>query len=160
MLNQIENKLQLIELVVPGVVGGNTNTIFAFPDQPFFRDKFVISIRSFCITDLSLSPSNNPLVSAAQLQTSYLNVYGNDPEYNTGNPTYGFWLQNIPLVSLRASNATAQATAPSVVNPVQFKPRIIAWEKSNITLPVALNNTTPLSFLLLVGYQNTPEALI
>lgn len=159
MLNQIENKLQLIELVVPGVAGGNTNSIFQFPDQPFLRQKFIISVRVFNIIDVPLSPLNNALVSVANMASAYLTLYGNDPENNGANPTFGNWMQSIPLVSLH-SQANGLANGGFVYNPVQFKPRPIQWEKSSISVPVALNNTTNLSFLLLVGYQNGPTPLI
>lgn len=141
-------KSQILELVVAGVSGGNTQVVMYFTDQPFLRDKLLNSIECYNATDIPKSPLGNALVSSAQMSEAYLTLYGDDPESIDGA---GQWVQQVPLVSLHRVN---NGSTPYVFQLDDFYPRKITWEKSFITLTTALANTTNLSFIFNIGYQN------
>jgi hypothetical protein len=154
-------KSQLVELVVQGLPNpGQQATRFYFQDQPFLRQKSLVSLETFFREDSSAgmtSITGNALVTSAIGTNAYLTLYGNDPETPPGNaPTnggvvaQGEWLQYIPLVKLHRVNNQA---SPFVFEKETYIPRIIVWEKSYITVPSAPANTVNFSFLLDVGYM-------
>lgn len=164
-------KTQLVELFVLGVSDtGNNNTRFYFVDQPFLRTKKIVSIEAFFFEDSAgiaeagglLAPSGTPLVTAAIGSSSYLSLYGNDPETppvgpNSGQTNapggvvaQGEWIQQFPLVSLHRVNNN---NTSFVYDKETLIPRVLVWEKSYITLPVTAAITENLSFLFNVGYM-------
>ena len=143
------NKSQLIEVAVQGVTGGNTVTNITFPDQPFLRSKYITGISVYTIDDMSLSPLGNPLVSDTVLKTMYLTLYGEDPEQAN---SFGNWIQLLPSAKF---HETISSSDPHVYFPFELVPRQIQWEKSTIVLASALGNTSAVSFVFNVNYQNT-----
>lgn len=164
-------KTQLVELFVKGVVStGNNNTRFYFTDQPFLRSKSIVSLETYFFEDSAgigesgglLAPSGTPVALAATATSGYLSLYGNDPETPPVNPTSGVtqapgnvvaqgeWIQQFLLTSLHRINNQA---SPFVFEKETFIPRIIVWEKSYITIPVAGAFTTDFSFIFNVGYM-------
>ncbi len=96
----MENRLtQLVELVVPGVSGGNSQRVINFTDQPYLRDKPILSLETYSISDLSVSPQNNDVVTMAVLKTAYLTLYTTNPD-NPGSQ--GQWIQLQPMLDLHA----------------------------------------------------------
>ena len=144
------NKSQLIEVILPGVAStGNQSTKIQFADQPYLRFKKVQAIEVLDVTDMTLSPTNKTPISAAQMKTSYLTLYLNDPS-NPAN--VGEWIQNVPFTLLhRIQNAS---TDPFVRSMFHLDNQVIYWEKCYITLPVAFANTTDVSFLVQVYFKD------
>lgn len=141
-------KSQLIEVVLPGIAGGNNTTKIQFPDQPYLRNVQTLGIEVMSNNDMTLSPSNRTPLTTAQLKTCYLTLYLNDPD----NPQdVGEWIQNVPFAMLhRIQNA---ATDPFVRFPFEMAGQRIYWEKCYITLPVAFANVADISFLIQVYFK-------
>lgn len=141
-------KSQLIEVVLPGIAGGNQSTKVQFPDQPYLRYKGITGIEVINNGDMTLSPSGKTPVSNAQMRTSYLTLYLNevDNPKNTGE-----WIQNVPFTLLhRVQNA---ATDPFARQAYELQGQVIYWEKCYITFPVAFANTADISFLFNVYFK-------
>lgn len=141
-------KSQLIELINPGIAGGNTATRIQFNDQPYLRNKKITGIEILNSSDMSASPSNKTPISAAQMEKSYLTLYLND----IGNPSnVGEWIQNVPFTLLhRVQNSS---TDPFVRQMFELEGQVIYWEKCYITLSSSFANTTDVSFLLQVYFK-------
>lgn len=160
-------KTQLVELFVQGAPDpGNNNTRFYFVDQPFLRSKNVVSLETYFNSDNLgdgglTSPSGTPVFAGPLVANAYLSLYGNDPETPPRNPTSGVttapggvvaqgeWIQNFPLLSLHRVN---NQTDPFVFAKETFIPRIIVWEKSYVTIPIAGGFIDNACFLFNVGY--------
>jgi hypothetical protein len=144
------NKSQLIEIILPGVATtGNQSTKIQFNDQPYLRFKKVQGIEVLDSTDMTLSPTNKTPISAAQMKTSYLTLYLNDPS----NPqNVGEWIQNVPFTLLhRIQNASND---PFVRSMFHLDNQVIYWEKCYITIPTAFANTSDVSFLIQVYFKD------
>lgn len=136
------------QLVENPINAGSTKNQYNFPTQNYLRLKQIVSLEILCITDMTVAPSGNDLISSALLQQSYLTLYGDNPEAPNAQ---GQWLEQIPLVSLhRISNGTD----PFVFGLFNMNPRNIVWEKSFVTIfgtfTPPVNNT---SFVFNVGYM-------
>jgi len=138
-------KSQLIELVNPG---GSTATKLQFQDQPYLRQKQITGIEVLNVNDMSASPTNNPVITTAILQKSYITLYLNDP----GNPqNVGEWIQNVPLVLLhRIQNASSD---PYVRKAYDLVGQVIYWEKCYLTFASSLANANDISFLFNVYFK-------
>jgi len=141
-------KSQLIELISPGVTGGNQATKIQFQDQPYLRGKIIQSIEIINSSDMSASPTNNTPITNAQMQQSYLTLYLNDPS----NPkNVGEWIQNVPFTIMhRIQNASAN---PFVRQLFELEGMVIYWEKCYITLAQPFSNTANVSFLFNVTFK-------
>ena len=143
-------KSQLIEIVLPGISGGNTTTKLQFPDQPYLRGKQILGVEILTNLDATLSPSNRTPITAAQMLTSYLTLYLNDP--STGGNNVGEWIQNVPFTLLhRTQNASND---PFVRQMYELQGQVIYWEKCFISLATSIANTTDVSFLFNVYFKN------
>lgn len=138
-------KSQLIELIFPA---NSTATKFQFNDQPYLRNKQITGIEAFNANDVSGSPSGNTVITAAQLQSSYITLYLNDP----GNPqNVGEWIQNVPLSILhRVQNASND---PFVRKAYDLVGQVIYWEKCFLTFSQPLGNNANISFLFNVYFK-------
>lgn len=146
-------KQQLVEL--PVITGSNLSQ-FKFPTQDFLRQKYIVSIEAYCDQDITFAPTGNVLPTGANLQTSFLTLYGQNPEQrdqqgieSSGD---GQWLELIPLIALhRTQGITA---IPFVRGLYGMVPRVIIWEKSYVSLGngQTLGNEAPVSYCFLVGY--------
>ncbi len=141
-------KSQLIEVILPGVAGGNQTTKIQFPDQPYLRNVNTLGIEVINVNDMTLSPSNKTPLSTAQMKAAYLTLYLNDID----NPQdVGEWIQNIPLAILhRVQNGSND---PFVRPPFELSGQRIYWEKCYITLPAAFANVADVSFLFNVYFK-------
>jgi hypothetical protein len=135
-------KYELVELLVPGVAGGQTQTQFSFPDLPKLRWTALMALETFAVDTLTVSPNNVALPSAAILQKSYLVLYSNERQD----------LFRIPLISLIRTQATTGASAPFVRSLPEFSGQKITWDKSYVTIASAPANTTNISFVFGVYY--------
>jgi hypothetical protein len=135
-------KYELVELLVPGVAGGQTQTQFSFPDLPKLRYTALMALETFAVDTLTVSPNNVALPSAAILQKSYLVLYSNERQD----------LFRIPLISLIRTQATTGASAPFVRSLPEFSGQKITWDKSYVTIASAPANTTNISFCFGVYY--------
>lgn len=137
-------KYELVELLVPGVAGGNTGTQFNFPDLPKLRYVNIQAIETFGIDTITVSPNNVATATAAYLQKSYLVLYSNQRQ--------DLW--RIPLVSLVRTQATAGgATTPFVRSLFELKDQQITWDKSYVTMASAPANVANFSFIFGVYYN-------
>ena len=142
-------KSQLVELINPGISGGNTATRIQFNDLPYLRGKKITGIEILTSDDMSASPTNGTPISTAQMEKSYLTLYLND----ANNPqNVGEWIQNVPFTLLhRVQNAS---NTPFVRQMYEMVGQVIYWEKCYITLSTAFANTTNVSFLLQVYFKD------
>lgn len=148
-------KTQLVEIPVNTITSPNIQ--FKFPTQDFLREKYIVSIETYNVQDVSNAPnSGNALITAANMITAFLTLYEQNPESKDaqGIPSsgQGQWDELIPLTSLHRVQATAGT--PFVRQLHYMVPRIITWEKSYVQLAsgTLLGNATPVSFLFKVGY--------
>lgn len=122
----------------------------------FLREKDIVSIETYSVNDIPVSPftKTNVLPDSAQFKSASLTLYGNNPEVkidSTGSAAPAIWMDTIPLVSLHRLNNLVD---PFVFALYSMVPRRISWEKSYIELSAVLGNAdAPLSFVFLVGYM-------
>lgn len=135
-----------VELIVNGVTGGNNATTFNFPDQPYLNDKPVQWIEIFSVNDISVAPSNTPLVASTVIKTATLTLYMNNPDQPESQ---GQWITNVPLWQL---HQIQNATDPFCRHVFEMRGQKIVWTKSFITVGAAIANTTNVSFFFNVGY--------
>lgn len=133
-------KYELVELVVPGVAGGQTGTRFAFPDLPKLRYTALQAITIFTAGTITTSPIGNPIFSTTVMKTAYLTLYANERQD----------LYRIPMLELnRIQNS---AVDPFVRSLFEFNNPKVTWDKSYIELGAAPANTANTSFLFGVYY--------
>lgn len=141
-------KSQLVENILPGVTGGSTTTKLQFQDQPYLREKQIFGIEVVNVNDMSLSPTGNVPLTAAQMETAYLTLYLNDV---TQPNSVGEWIQNVPFTLLhRIQNATNDSFVRQMYELVG---QVIYWEKCYVTFPIGLGNTANVSILLNVYFK-------
>lgn len=155
-------KSQLIEVILPGIAGGNNATKIQFQDQPYLRNKKITGIEIFTKNDINASPTNKEPITGEQMGKSYLTLYLNDVQSIND---VGEWIQNVPFVAMhRVQNNIISPTALPVAPGVQYtepfvrsmfelQEQVIYWEKCYITLATAFANTTDVSFLLNVYFK-------
>jgi len=137
-------KYELIELVVTGVAGGQTQTRWNFPDLPKLRYTALQAISFFTAGTITASPLNNPLLPTSVLAKSYLVLYANDRTD----------LYRIPLLEMnRVQNLNAGVSDPFVRGLFEFNNQKVTWEKSYIEIASSPANTANQSFLLGVYYS-------
>jgi hypothetical protein len=133
-------KYELVELVVPGVAGGQTGTRFSFPDLPKLRYTALQAITIFTPGTITASPIGNPLFAISVFKTAYLTIYANERQD----------LYRIPMLEMnRIQNS---AVDPFVRGLFEFNNPKVTWDKSYIELGGAPNNTVNTSFLFGVYY--------
>lgn len=137
-------KYELVELVVSGVAGGQTQTRWNFPDLPKLRYTALQAISVFTAGTLTSTPLNNPLLPTSVLAKSYLVLYANDRTD----------LYRIPLLELnRMQNLSSGVSDPFARGLFEFNNQKVTWEKSYIEIASAPANTANQSFLLGVYYS-------
>lgn len=144
-------KTQLVEIVLQGVPApGNQQTKIQFPDQPYLRNKKIWALEIFNVGDVPVSPSQNAVISNANMIASFLTLYLTDPD----NPdSTGEWVQSVPLAVMHK----IQNAASDPFNRAGFimVGQTVSWEKCYFTLAAAFANTANLSFLLNVYHSDT-----
>ena len=142
-------KSQLVEIISPGIAGGNTATKIQFQDQPYLRGKQITAIEVINGADMTTSPTGKTIVTNTQMKLSYLTLYLND----VNNPkNVGEWIQNVPFTLLhRTQNASND---PFVRQMYELQGQVIYWEKCFISLATSIANTADVSFLFNVYFKN------
>lgn len=137
-------KYELVELVVPGVTAGQTQTRWNFPDLPKLRYTALQAISFFTPGTVTASPLNNTLLPLTVLQQSYLVLYANDRTD----------LYRIPVLEMnRMQSLASGVTEPFSRGLFEFNNQKVTWEKSYIEIASAPGNTSNKSFLLGVYYS-------
>lgn len=163
------SKSELVEVPVLGASGGNGQTRISFPDQPQLRYKLLQSIEAYCVNDVSMTPTQTPVVSAAQLLGATLVMYIEDPDKAPiRNPRVPIQTQDkvglamgeyikMPLNSIHRIQSYVGAASTTPVPFVralpQFQNIYVQWEKCYIMLAAPLANTTTVSFYFNVYYS-------
>lgn len=141
------SKSQLIEIVLPGVAGGNTQQKIQFPDQPYLRKKPIYAIEILTANDMTTSPQGNAVITSAQMKLSYLTLYLTDPQ-NVQN--VGEWIQLAPFALLHpVQNA---ATDPFTRSRFELVGQTIYWEKCYINIATPFSNVANVAFLLNISF--------
>jgi hypothetical protein len=133
-------KFELVELVVPGVAGGQTNTRWAFPDLPKLRYVSLQGISFYTPGTITTTPLGNPLFAISVLKTGFLTLYANERQdiYRT------------PVLELnRIQNS---ATDPFARGLFEFTGQKVTWDKSFVEFGAAPANTSNTSLLFGVFY--------
>ena len=133
-------KFEFVEIAVPGVVGGQTQTLFNFPDLPKLRYTSLQAMSIYTAGTITATPNNFAPVTTAILQRSYLVLYANDRQD----------LYRIPLLEFnRFQNS---ANDPFVRQMYEFPGQKVTWDKSFIQIASAPGNTTNLAFAFGIYY--------
>lgn len=147
-------KSQLIEVILPGVTGGNTSQKLQFPDFPYLRNRQIFGIETVNADDCPTSPTGKTVCSSAMLSKTYLTLYLDDMQ-NVKN--VGEWIQNVPLTLLHRTQtaATSGLFAPFVRQMYELNGQVIYWEKCYLSLGVAYTPTTSndVSFMFNVYFK-------
>jgi hypothetical protein len=142
--------IQSVEIIVPGVSGGNTSQTFSFPDLPYLRpsNARIKGIELMTINTITKSPlSGTALVTAAMLQTSFLTLYGGIPGVKQGNEI----IQRLALSRLNVvQNASTDPFVPEVMPLNEMQ---VDWTKSNVYMQTAPGNTTAVAFVFNVYFD-------
>lgn len=138
---------QLVEIVVPGISGGNQQQRIQINDQPYLRGASIWSLEVFNGTDITKSPQNNDVVTSALMKGAFLTLYLTDVSGVNGP---GEYIQLLPFNTMHTLN--------NFVSPFEFEPfelmgQIVSWDKCYITLGAPLANTANMSFLINVGFM-------
>lgn len=135
-------KYELVELLVPGVAAGQTQTQWSFPDLPKLRYTSTLALETFGVDTMAVSPNNVAAPTATILSKSYLTLYSNDRQD----------LYRIPLISLVRAQATNAATVPFTRALFELQGQKITWDKSFVTIASAPANVANFSFIFGVYY--------
>ena len=136
---------QLIEQIIPA---NSSLTKIQFNDQPYLRHRQIFGIEAINVNDMSLSPTNNTPISAANFQTAYLTLYLNDVGDQNA---VGEWIQQVPFTLLhRVQNSNGD---PFVRNSYELAGQVVYWEKCYVTFPVAIGGVNPISLLFNVYFK-------
>lgn len=140
---------QTIQIKIPGITGGQTNTEFPFPNVSYLDPgmAFIKGIESFTASALTYAPkgSNLPVVTDTIFKQSFVTLYGtawfNGYPGKQGNQIY----EKIPLIRLN----TVQDAVPNPFVRSVFRTGMmeVDWQKSSVTLGAAPANTTDLYFV-------------
>ncbi len=123
-------------------------TQLEIPYQSFLADKKVFGLETYCSGDLTLSPTGNAIITPAILQNAYLNLYFKA----AANRSEGFFVQNLPLISLHRMHSLT--TTSYVLDQFLIDGPVVYWEKSFIKLGAPMANGANISFMLNVSYQD------
>jgi hypothetical protein len=142
---------QLIECILYGQSGGNTQRRLQLLDQPYLRGAQTWSLETYCADDIPVTSQANNVVTAANLQGSFLTLWVNDA---SGVEGQGEYINLLPMVNLRSLQLNSSA-APTEQKLFLLSGQTISWDKSYITLGAAIGNTDNISFLINVGFTFT-----
>lgn len=151
----------LVTLVIPGVAGGNTQTEFAFEDQPDIRFARTSVIEIFFAEDLThAQPQPTPVIPGNLANKISFNFQTNDPDLpvpqnevpGRGSGTLDTiqWIPGTRLHLIQNNNALA---AGWVRGPIFWNDRYVIWQKSKMKVsPGGFGNTTDIAVVLGVHY--------
>lgn len=136
-------KYELVELLVPGVAStGQTQTQWSFPDLPKLRYTSLLAIETFGVDQMTASPNNVAVATAAILQKTYLTLYANERQD----------LYRIPMISMVRAQAVTGATTPFTRALFEVNGAKVTWDKSFVNIASAPANTSNFSFIFGVYY--------
>ena len=136
-MNKVQN-YEFLECVIPA---SSTGTKFFIPDQPQLR--FVSLLNLVCYTTDTITNSvlsGNPLLSIANLKTTFLVLYYNDKES----------VSRIPVLELNRVVSNS-ATAAFSFDITPFAGQQIIWSKSYIQTPTAYSSISGSNFGVCFG---------
>lgn len=133
-------KYELVELVIPGVAGGQTGTRWNFPDLPKLRYTSLQAATIFTAGTLTLSPLGNAIMTTARLAKAYITFYANERQD----------LYRIPLLEM--NHVQNSVPDPFTRQLFEFAGQKVTWEKTYIEFGSAPGNTANESILLGVYY--------
>jgi hypothetical protein len=140
---------QAVDLVIPGISGGQTATQFFFPDLPYLRPQSadIVAIETYTINSLTNGTvTNTPLASIAISKTAGLTLYGgiknpeNGEQIKQGNQI----IQALPI--LRLNNLQNGSTDPFTGNIFKLNQMQVDWTKCFVQLSAAPGNTSNICF--------------
>lgn len=136
---------QAIEVVIPGVAGGQTGTQFNFPDLPYLRagSADIVALEYYSINTLTNGVvTNTPSASVAIARTAALTIYGGIKDAVTGLSVKSGneIIQKIPV--FRLNNVQNASTDPFNRNLFLLNSLQIDWNKCFISFSAAPANTT------------------
>jgi hypothetical protein len=150
MINFEFDAIQAVEIIVPGVSGGNTQQLFQFPQLSYLAPNSaeIVGIEILTINTITKSPiSGTALVTAANLQTSFLTLYGGIKGVILGSEV-------IQRVALNRLNVVQNATPDPFVREVMPLNKMqVDWTKSNVYMQTAPGNTGNVAFVFNVYFN-------
>lgn len=173
-MHQNSSYYRLVNLVVPGIAGGNTGTDFTFNDQPDIRYARTTGLFTLFANDLSYTqPDGVPVVGdiyAPKITFVFETNDPDDPEMiidgkktkqkgSAGRFTGTLdTIQWLPATSIHLTQSFGTSPAPFVRHMLHWKDRYIVWQKSHVKLaPGGLGNTTDVAIVLGVLYSFIDE---
>ena len=114
------SKSEVAEILVPG---GSTVSRFFFHNLPNLRDKKLMALQTYEVTDLTVAPSQNPLIPLAVSDNAYLTLV---TKQNVEI------VQNFPYREFGTTYNVVAGTGNRLFH--KFIGHKIVWEKSFITL--------------------------
>lgn len=135
------NKVQRYELIECPIQQSSTGTKFFLPDQPQLRFVSLLNLVVYTTDTITNSPlSGNPLLSIANMKTTFLVLYYNDTEA----------VNRIPVLELNRV-VTNSATGAFSFDITPFSGQQIIWSKSYITTPTAYSSISGSNFSVCFG---------
>lgn len=145
------------EMVETQIPANSTATRFNFNDQPQLRtdqtqDVLIQGLETYTVVDVTLSPNNVAVMTAALMKQTYLVLYVNGEES----------IYRVPLVSLHTMNNladpfnNAETMAPAMDN------LLVDWTKSYWFTPTPYTGGAFATFSILLGvtYKKLPPGTI
>lgn len=151
---------RLVTLKIPGIAGGNQQTIFTFPDIGDLRYARVTALETFFRNDLAKAfPENIDVIADADAAKCVLILNSNDPdktdEQQGKEGRFSTTLDSqrwLPATAIHRTQNQAGGSASFIRQLMMFKDLYIVWDKSQLVLSSALANTTDVAFVLGVHY--------
>lgn len=152
--------MQNVEVYVQN--NNDTQSLFNFPDQPQLRWAKLWYIETFCISDMTVTPSNHALVTYANMLKSYLilNCQDLDSTPASGNNQnakipMGEYINYLPLVTM---HRVQQGTNAFTRQLYFFNGMAIDWSKSKVFIPGG-PGVSDFSWMFNVWYSSGPMNL-
>jgi len=135
------DKFEFVELIVPGVAGGQTGTRFSFPDLPKLRYVTTQAIQCYISTGVvNTSPSGyQNLADTTTFESAFLSLNVNER-------------QDIWRVPLRALN-NIDSNGVTQYGMWELKGSQIVWDKSYVEFGIAPGNTATQGIFFGVYYS-------
>lgn len=155
--NIIADAFQAIEVRLPGLGGGQSQTQWSFPDLPYLRPQmaFIQAIEWYALAAVTNSPvSGTANVSLAIAQKTSITIYGSIPNVKQGNQI----VQQMPIV--RLNNIQDATPSPFAQQIMKFNDLQIDWTKTQLNIASAPNNTTDMAFCFGVYFNFANESLM
>lgn len=134
-------KSEFVEIQIPGVAGGQTNTRWYFPDLPKLRYVSVQAIETYTNEDLTNTMQGNAVITPTIFRNAYLSLYANERQ--------DLW--RIPFAAMHRTQSSATSTF--VRSLFELTGQKVTWDKSYVELAASPNNVTNLALVFQVYYS-------